>query len=72
MNALLLDNPPVVLKGLQEFIRHNGFNEHRVYVVVLVKNIFQRRLEEIPSARVDDNMGYIQTVPRFLNNAQSR
>jgi hypothetical protein len=42
-----------------------SFNEHRVYVVVLVKNLFQRRLEEIPSARVDDNMGYIQTIPQI-------
>jgi hypothetical protein len=52
MNALLL---AIIHRRpqRQEFIRHNGFNEHRVYVVVLVKNIFQRRLEEIPSARVD-------------------
>jgi hypothetical protein len=35
-----------------------------VSMFVLVKNLFQRRLEEIPSARVDD-MGYIQTIPQI-------
>jgi argonaute-like protein implicated in RNA metabolism and viral defense len=65
MNALLFVIIHPSSSRLQEFIRHNGFNEHRVYVVVLVKNLFQRRLEEIPSARVDDNMGYIQTIPQI-------